>query len=87
MSEQNNKRALANRVAREVAEGGWRVESQTDEQVILYKPKKKVNHVLHLILTLLTGVWAIVWILAVVAASDGGTKILTVDEYGNVLEQ
>jgi hypothetical protein len=46
-----------------------------------------VNHVLHLILTLVTFLlWAIVWIWVAVA---GGEKrvILPVDDHGNVLRQ
>lgn len=42
------------------------------------------NHVLHLILTILTvGIWGIVWIL--LAAFGGEERVLmTVDEYGTV---
>jgi hypothetical protein len=45
------------------------------------------NHVLHLILTLITlGIWAIVWILVTIL---GGEKraVVSVDEYGNTLAQ
>ena len=64
---------------------GWRVQSQTATQAQLLKGKP-TNHILHLILTLLTlGLWAIVWILMVIF---GGEKqeLVTVDEYGRVHE-
>ena len=76
---------LAQAVAREVA-GGARVESNSDYLAVLVYGKP-VNHVLHLILTLVTFLlWAIVWIWVAVA---GGEKrvILSVDDYGNVLRQ
>ena len=78
------KEALALRVSNMVASQGMRVESQSDYQAVLVKGKK-VNHILHLILTLITvGTWGIVWILLVVL---GGEKreIVRVDEFGNVL--
>lgn len=62
---------------------GWRVSSQTSTQAQLAKGKR-VNHLLHLILTLVTlGFWAIVWI--IVAATGGEQhQFVSVDEYGNV---
>ncbi|QYW07909.1 membrane protein [Streptomyces phage RedBear] len=79
------KRNLAQAVQREVV-SGFRVESQTDETAILAKGKP-TNHVLHLLLTLVTlGLWVFVWI--IVALSNKETRlILSVDEYGNVLRQ
>jgi hypothetical protein len=45
------------------------------------------NHILHLILTLITlGIWLIVWIL-VVALGGEKRKVVSVDEYGNTLAQ
>jgi len=76
---------LAQAVAREVA-GGTRVESNSDYLALLFFGKP-VNHVLHLILTLVTFLlWAIVWIWVAVA---GGEKrvILPGDDHGNVLCQ
>jgi hypothetical protein len=64
------------------------VESQTDYTAIV-RFEKPVNHVLHLILTLVTfGLWGIVWlVLSIVAASTRKTVSLTVDEYGQVLRE
>lgn len=83
MNEQiDTRRALANSVATE-ASAGWRVESQTDVQAILVKGKK-VNHVLHGVLTLFTGgMWGLVW-LFVYLANRRQVLVLRVDEYGNI---
>jgi hypothetical protein len=54
---------------------GWRVESRTDNQVVLVLGHRP-NHILHLILTILTfGIWAVVWILV---AIFGGEKRKTI---------
>jgi hypothetical protein len=79
---EQRKEALATAVASSVRQG-WGVQSQTDYQAVLVKGSKP-NHVLHLILTLVTfGLWAIVWI---ALAFIGGEKhrVIQVDEYGNV---
>jgi hypothetical protein len=58
------------------------VESQTDTYAIVVGGKP-VNHILHLILTLLTlGVWVFVWIAMVIFGGETRYKI-SVDEYGN----
>lgn len=62
---------------------GWRVQSQgaTSAQLVKGKP---TNHVLHLILTLITlGLWAIVWILTVIFAGQKQRHV-SVNEYGNI---
>jgi hypothetical protein len=79
---EQRKEALATAVANSVRQG-WGVQSQTDFQAVLVRGSQP-NHVLHLILTLLTlGLWAIVWI---ALALLGGEKhrVIPVDEYGNV---
>ena len=80
-SPEQRKELLARAVANQVRQGG-RVESQTDYQAVLVTGQK-VNHVLHLILTLVTfGLWGIVWI---ILAFIGGEKrvVIDIDEYGN----
>jgi hypothetical protein len=80
------KASLAMSVSNKVASEGWRVESQSDYQAVLAKGKP-TNHVLHLIITLLTfGLWLFVWPLVWVL-NRRQTLILTVDEYGNILAQ
>lgn len=80
---EDRKARLAQAVANEVA-GGRRVESHSDFQAVVVEGKP-VNHVLHLILTLVTcGLWGFVWL---VLALMGGEKryVLSIDAYGNVL--
>jgi hypothetical protein len=82
---EERKELLARTVANQVASGA-RVESQSDFQAVVVKGKS-VNHVLHLILSLVTiGFWAIIWI---ALAIFGGEKrsMVTVDEYGNAAVQ
>lgn len=70
-------------VQREVA-AGYRVESQTDESAVMVKGKG-TNHVLHLILTIITcGLWGLVWIIMYFVAKER-RMMLNVDSYGNVL--
>ena len=63
---------------------GYRVESQSETQAILIGGRR-VNHVLHLILTVLTLVWGAVWIYLSVAK---GEKRMTVqvNEYGEIFQ-
>lgn len=73
---------LASAVSQKVRKG-WRVESQTDYQATLAKGHRP-NHILHLILTILTlGIWGIVWIIVTVTSREKRTSI-AVDEFGNV---
>lgn len=84
-SGEERKELLARTVSGQVASGA-RVESQSDHQAVVVRGKP-VNHVLHLILTLVTlTVWGWVWI---ALAIFGGEKrsLVTVDEYGNVAVQ
>ena len=81
------KQALANAVAREVG-GGWHVESQTDYQAVLVRPATRINHVLHLLLTLITfGLWAIVWIFLAITHKRERHRVILVDGFGNVTVQ
>lgn len=76
---------LAQAIQREVAAGA-RVESRTDTDAILVIGKP-VNHILHLILTLVTCLaWGVVWIVLVGLAGEKRVG-LQVDNYGNVLRQ
>jgi len=73
---------LSRAIAAEIAAGG-RIESQTETSAVVVTGQK-VNHVLHLLISLFTvGLWVIVWI---VMASKGGERrtLLTVDENGEV---
>lgn len=62
---------------------GYRIESRTEIDAVMVRGHR-VNHVLHLILSLITlGFWIIVWVLL---ALSGGEKRLTVhvDRQGHV---
>ena len=66
---QQRRALLAQQVARLVGKG-WRVESQTEFQATLAKGHRP-NHILHLILTILTlGLWAVVWVLAAIVGGE-----------------
>jgi len=79
----DRKAILADEVSRRVARGG-RVEVQTDYQAIIVSGRR-VNHLLHLILSVLTiGAWALlIWL---PLAIFGGEKryAVTVDRFGNI---
>lgn len=83
-TEQQRREKLAAAVSREVG-GGWHVESQSDHQAVLVRPGTKVNHILHLILSVLTlGFWIPVWILIAVLKKREHHKVVSVDGFGNV---
>jgi hypothetical protein len=49
---------------------GWRIESRTEHSAVMVKGKP-VNHILHLLLTLVTvGLWLPVWIFLTVARGE-----------------
>ena len=82
---EERKAILAQKIALNVSKG-HRVESQSDYQAVLVQGRRP-NHVLHLILTLVTlGVWVIVWILVAIFGGED-RAILAVDEYGNATVQ
>ena len=61
---------------------GRRIESQSDFQAVLVQGHP-VNHILHLIITLMTlGVWTIVW-LALTVLGGEKREVVQVDEWGN----
>jgi len=75
------KELLASLVHNQVAQGA-RVESQSDYQAFLVKGKGP-RHVLHLILTILTGLlWLPVWIVLAICCRPK-RMVATVDAYGN----
>ena len=82
---EERKAILAQQIQFAVGKGG-RIDSQTDSMfVVVYG--KPVNHILHLILTIVTfGTWGIVWLILIIA---GGEKrqMISIDEFGNPLTQ
>jgi len=85
MTSEDRRQLLANAIHGELLQGR-RVESSLDFQAVLVKGKR-VNHVLHLILSVLTGLlWVPVWILV---AIRGGEKRVTIniDNFGHVIRR
>ena len=79
---QERRELLARLIAGQVPRG-WRVESQSEFQAVLVSGRP-INHVLHLILTLITcSLWGLAW---ASLAFFGGEKrqIANVDEWGNI---
>lgn len=81
----DDRKATLDRSLQTYGAQGWRIESRSDFQATI-ATGSRISHGLHLFLTLITGVWGIVWI---VLAATGGIKrrMVTVDEYGNIVEQ
>ena len=75
---------LASEVAQQVGRGG-RVESQTDTQAIIVKGRRP-NHLLHVILTLVTvGIWGLLVYLPIAIFGGEKRRVITVDTFGNVV--
>src|SRR5262245_50240098 len=80
-SPEERKEMLARAVANEIRQG-CRVESQTDYQAVVVTGQRP-NHIMHLILTVITlGLWGLVWI-AVVALGGEKRGVIEIDAYGN----
>jgi hypothetical protein len=72
-SPEERKELLAGAVAVEVQRDGARIQSQSDNQAVMVKGSG-TNHVLHLILWLVTlGLWVLAWV--AVAAFGGHPQI------------
>jgi hypothetical protein len=85
LASEERKQRTAAAIHSAVVQGG-RIESQSDYHAVIVNGPP-VNHVLHLLLTLVTfGVWLIVW-LALIAFGGEKRKAVSVDEYGNVLNE
>jgi hypothetical protein len=82
LSNDERKAAMAARIAH-FAREGWRVETLMDFQAILVRGHP-TNHVLHLLLSVVTfGLWLVYWL---AVALDGGEQrvVLHVDESGHI---
>lgn len=61
----------------------WTIVSQTDTSVILGR-RKKVSHIMHFILSVLTGfMWLIIWLLMIVRRKEERRSI-TISSDGNI---
>jgi len=82
MPDADRQAILAAAVAKAVRKG-YRVESQGPFQAVVVKGKRP-NHVLHLLLSVLTvSIWLLVWIFLAVVKHEK-RKVISVDAYGNV---
>ena len=62
---------------------GYRIESQSDFRAAMIKGSK-VNHILHLLLSVFTaGLWLLVWLLVAIFGGEE-RKVITVNEFGTV---
>lgn len=86
-SDSTRRQRLAQAIQTEVVRGG-RVETQSDYNAVI-RYEAKTNHVLHLILSILTvGLWAFVWVtIGIINMVKNKAVTLSVDEFGNVLRQ
>jgi hypothetical protein len=85
LSADRRSQLLAQAIQANVVRGG-RVETQGPFNAVIVWGKP-VNHILHLILTLLTaGAWGLVWLILALSGGEKRTTI-SVDDFGNVLSQ
>lgn len=78
LSDDERKAWLAQQVDEHLG-NGWQIESRTENLVSL-RYGKPINHVLHLLLTLVTcGVWALVWIYLAIFQGEKHKTISTRD--------
>ena len=74
--------ALATAVA-EYTRRGWRAESYGPNQVTMVRGRR-ANHILHLLLSVLTlGLWLLVWLIVGLSSKEVRT-VLAVDRWGRV---
>lgn len=69
---------------------GYTVVDRNDREAtaVLALGGKPVNHVLHLIISLVTcGLWAVVWLLLIITARKEQRIRISVDQYGNLIEE
>lgn len=85
MSPEERKSKLARALAYAVTQGGT-LESQAEYlYVVRYGEERRVNHVLHLLLTILTGgFWILVWGLLILTNKRPPRDMITIDDYGNL---
>lgn len=83
VSGETRRHALAQAIANHVRQG-WSVESQSEFQAVMVEHGTKTNHLLHLLLTLITlGLWVFVWIGLAIFRKREQHLVITIDEFGN----
>ena len=69
---------------------GWVVVDRNDRDAsaVLMLPGKPVNHLLHFLVGVFTcGLWWIVWLILVLTQKKEQRMRVTIDQYGNLLEE
>jgi len=84
-----NLRRFNDYISRKALDGYIIVDKNTESLVaVLQKEGKKINHILHLIITLLTcGLWGIVWAVLYFTNKSGDRIRVSFDESGNIVEE
>ncbi len=66
------------------ASAGWTISYRTPTTAVVDSPGAPVNHLIHLILTLLTCVWGIVWIIVAVTTPGARRLVLNMRPDGTI---
>jgi hypothetical protein len=76
-------------ISRKALDGYAIVDKNTDNLVaVVQKEGKKINHILHLIITLSTcGLWGIVWAVLYFTNKPGDRIRVSFDESGNIVKE
>jgi hypothetical protein len=86
MSFDDRREVLASEVSRLLALGNRRIESYSDLSAVVVVGRP-VNHLLHLVATVLTlGIWSMVWLVLVLTAGEK-RELIRVTEAGDVTVQ
>jgi hypothetical protein len=84
------RRMMLAQVVNGFTNSGWRLVGGDSYSAALTRPPRRTNHVLHLLLTVLTcGGWGIVWLILSVLNIAGPARVMHVwvDGYGHVRTQ
>ncbi len=89
MSENDNTRKRFDSYVSQKALQGWSIVDRNNDTLtaVLEKEGEKVNHILHAILTLITCVWGIVWIILYTRAEKAQRMRVSFDDSGNLVEE
>ncbi|MGV6845816.1 MAG: hypothetical protein ACWA42_06800 [Lutibacter sp.] len=88
MAEQINKKRFNDYVSKKALEGFIIVDKDADALIAVLEGKRKVKHILHAILTMLTcGVWGIIWAIIAYKGRNPYRIRVSFDDTGNLIEE
>ena len=88
MENSERKKRFDNYISNKALEGYIIVDkNQENLSAVLKKDAEKVNHTLHAILTLITCLWVIVWIIKYNQAGKESRIRISIDDSGNMVEE